>query len=69
MEIKSDKSSKYNKILSRMQDEFSKEESFYVLIRLYLTNNICFYSLCIIFRFIPILIISGDYIFHQIYPP
>ena len=62
MEIKSDKSSKYNKVLSRMQDEFSKEESFYILIRLYLTNNIYFYSLCIIFRFIPILIISGDYI-------
>ena len=62
MEITLDKASKLNNILLRMRKEFSIPEGFYITIRLYLTNNIYFYALCIILRFIPIIIISGDYI-------
>ena len=60
MEITLDKASKLNNILLRMRKEFSIPEGFYITIRLYLTNNIYFYALCIILRFIPIIIISGD---------
>ena len=61
MEIIIDKKSNYNDILSKVHKKFSIEEGFYIIIKLYLTNNTFFYVLCILFRFIPLIIISGDY--------
>ena len=55
------KRTKYNKILSRMKKQFSKEISLFIIIRLYLTNNIFYYILCVFFRFLPLIIMSGDY--------
>ena len=59
MEI--DKSSKYEEILTRIHKQFLLEEGFILIIRLYLTDNIFYYILCILFRFIPLIIISGNY--------
>ena len=53
---------KYNNILSRIKKNFSIAEGFFIIIRLYLTNNIFYYILCIIFRFISLIITSGDYL-------
>ena len=60
MEIKIGKQTKYNNILNRMQNQFSFREGLYLIIRLYLTNNVFFYILAILLRFIPILLISGN---------
>ena len=55
--------SKYNDILNRIHKKFLLEEGFYLTLKLYLTNNIFFYILCILFRLIPliIIIIPGNY--------
>ena len=53
---------KYKKILSRINKKFSIEEGFYIIIKLYLTNNVFYYILCILFRFVSLIIISGDYL-------
>ena len=62
MEIKSKNQIKYSNILSRMHKNFSILEGFFIIIRLYLTNNIIFYFISILLRFIPLIIISGDFI-------
>ena len=61
MSIKYNENRKYQDLLARTQKQFNIQESLYLIIRLYLTNNISFYILCIIFRFIPLLIIVGNY--------
>jgi hypothetical protein len=61
MEIKFNKNTKYHDLLARTQKQFTIQEGLYLIIRLYLTNNILFYILCILFRFIPILILIGNY--------
>ena len=61
MEIKFNKNTKYHDLLARTQKQFTIREGLYLIIRLYLTNNILFYILCILFRFIPLLIIIGNY--------
>ena len=61
MEIESKNQIKCINILSRMQKNFSFIEGFFLTIRLYLTNNIIFYSIGILLRFIPLIIISGDF--------
>ena len=61
MEIKFNKNTKYHDLLARTQKQFTIQEGLYLIIRLYLTNNILFYILCILFRFIPLLIIVGNY--------
>ena len=53
---------KYENILSRINKKSSIEEGFYIIIRLYLTDNIFYYFLCVLNRFIPLIILSGDYI-------
>ena len=53
---------KYKNILSRINKKFSIEEGFYIIIKLYLTNNVFYYILCILFRFVSLIIISGDYL-------
>ena len=60
MEIKFEKQSKYNNILNRMQNGFSFREGLYLIIRLYLTNNVFYYIASVLFRFVPILLISGN---------
>ena len=58
-----DKESNYNKILFRMKKIFLKKGGLFIIIRLYLTNNIFYYTLCIFFRFIPLITISIDFNF------
>ena len=61
MELLYDKTLKYSNILSRIQKRISIEEGYFIIIRLYLTNNTFYYFLCILFRFVSLLIISGDF--------
>ena len=57
-----DEKIKYINILNRIHKKISfEEEGFFIMIRLYLTNNSFYYFICILFRFIPLIIISGDY--------
>ena len=58
MELLYDKTLKYVNILSRIQKRTSIEEGYFIIIRLYLTNNTFYYFLCILFRFASLLIIS-----------
>ena len=60
MEIKIGKQTKYTNILNRIQNQFSIREGLYLIIRLYLTNNVFFYIIAILLRFVPILLISGN---------
>ena len=57
-----DKNSKYINIYNRIYKQFSGIEFLLIIKKQYFTNNICFYILCIFFRFIPLFILSGDYI-------
>ena len=52
---------KYDNILNRIQKSVSVNEGFFLIIKQYLTNNICYYFLCVLFRFIPLMILSGNY--------
>ena len=52
---------KYDNLLNRIQKSISVNEGFFLIIKLYLTNNICYYFLCVIFRFIPLMILIGNY--------
>ena len=56
-----DKKTNYVNILNRLQKKYSVYEGLLLMRRQYLTNNILYYFLCIIFRFIYLLSISGDY--------
>ena len=57
-----DKKVKYYNILNRIQKKYSIFEGFFIIIRLSLTDNSFYYSLSIIFRFIPLIIISGNFL-------
>ena len=61
MELLYDKTLKYVNILSRIQKRISIEEGYFIIIRLYLTNNTFYYFLCLLFRFVSLIIISGDF--------
>jgi len=52
---------KYDNLLNRIQKSVSVNEGFFLIIKLYLTNNICYYFLCVLFRFIPLMILIGNY--------
>ena len=52
---------KYDNLLNRIQKSVSVNEGFFLIIKLYLTNNICYYFLCVFFRFIPLMILIGNY--------
>ena len=52
---------KYDNLLNRIQKSISVNEGFFLIIKLYLTNNIFYYFLCVIFRFIPLMILVGNY--------
>ena len=55
------KNSKYYNILSRIQKKYSIYEGLFIIKKQYLTNNSFYYFLCIFFRFIYIISISGYY--------
>ena len=61
MELLYDKTLKYVNILSRIQKRISIQEGYFIIIRLYLTNSTFYYFLCIFFRFVSLIIISGDF--------
>ena len=61
MEMLYDKKLKYVNILSRIQKRISIEEGYFIIIRLYLTNSSLYYFLCILLRFVSLIIISGDF--------
>ena len=53
--------SKYFNILNRIQKKYSIYEGLFIIKKQYLTNNSFYYFLCIFFRFIYIISISGNY--------
>ena len=53
--------SKYIDILNRLQKHSSQKNIFFFIIKQNVSNNIVYFFLCIIFRFIHLIIISGDY--------
>ena len=55
------KNSKYYNILNRIQKKYSIYEGLFIIKKQYLTNNRFYYFLCIFFRFIYIIPLSGDY--------
>lgn len=55
------KKSKYINLLNRIQKQFATYEGILILKNQYLINNIFYYILCIIFRFIHILSFVGEY--------
>ena len=59
---KYDDNSKYYNIYNRFEKKFSSFESFIIIKNLFFTDNIIYYFFCIIFRFISLIILSGDYI-------
>ena len=61
MNDKFDRKSNYNDILNRIQKKFSTYEGLLILKKQYLTNNVFYYFLTLIIRFIHILLFCGDY--------
>ena len=55
------KKSKYYNILNRIQKKYSIYEGLFIIKKQYLTNNSSYYFLCVFFRFIYIISLSGDY--------
>ena len=55
------KKSKYYNILSRIQKKYSIYEGLFIIKKQYLSNNSFYYFLCMFFRFIHIISMSGDY--------
>ena len=53
--------SEYNDILNRMQKKYEHTEGFFVTMKQYFTNNTFYYFLCLIFRFVPLILLSGNY--------
>ena len=53
--------SKYYNVLNRIQKNYSVYEGLFIIKKQYLTNNSFYYLLCIFFRFIYIISISGYY--------
>ena len=62
MSEKYNDNSKYYNMYNRFQKNISSFESFIIIKNLYFTNNIIYYFFCMLFRFLPLFILSGDYI-------
>ena len=62
MENNFDDNTKYNNYLTLIKQKLSNKEGLFIIIRHYLVKSTFYYILCIIFRFIPLIVISGDYI-------
>ena len=61
-----DKKSKYTNIFNRIQKKFATYETIFLIKKLYFTNNIVYYFLCILTRFIDSIIFLGDFSFSNI---
>ena len=61
MEILNDQKTKYDIILNRIQKNGSNKEGFLLIIKQYLTNNIVYYIIYVLLRFIPLIILTGNY--------
>jgi len=55
------KTSKYTNILNRIQKKFSTYETIFLIKKLYFTNNIVYYFLCILTRFLNLISFLGDF--------
>ena len=55
------KKSKYINIFNRIQKKIHTYEGLFMIKKLYFTNNIIYYFLCILSRFIYLISFSGDY--------
>ena len=55
------KKSKYINIFNRIQKKIATYEGIFMIKKLYFTNNIMYYFLCILSRFIYLISFSGDY--------
>ena len=62
MNFENDKYNKYIKLLSRIEKQFSPIEGLLIMIRSYSANNIYYYIFCVIFRFLFLIMLSGNYI-------
>ena len=62
MNVSLDKNSKYNNILNRIQKKYITFEGIFILKKMYLTNNIIYYFLCVLFRFVHLASFSGNYV-------
>ena len=56
-----DKNSKYVNVLKRIRKKNSNYEGFLLIKKYYLTNNLFYYVLCILFHFIHLISISGNF--------
>ena len=56
-----DKNAKYNNIFNRICKRCSNNEIIFIIKRQYFTNNTFYYFLCVVFRFIHLISLSGDY--------
>ena len=56
-----DKKSIYNNILNRIRKKSITYEGVFIVKKIYFTDNIFFYFLCILFRFIHLFVFSGNY--------
>ena len=54
---------KYINIFNRIQKKFSTFEGILIIKKQYFTDNTFYYFLCILFRFIHLLIVSGDFLY------
>ena len=52
---------KYNHMFNRIQKRFSTYECLLIIKKLYFTDKTFYYFLCVLFRFIPLIILSGDF--------
>ena len=51
----------YINILNRLQKKYFVIEGFLITFKYYFTNNIFYYYVCMIYRFIPLILLSGNY--------
>ena len=57
------KTSKYTNIFNRIQKKFTTYETIFLVKKLYFSNNIVYYFLCILTRFINLISFLGDFAF------
>ena len=51
----------YINIINRLQKKYFVIEGFLITFKYYFTNNIFYYYVCMIYRFIPLILLSGNY--------
>ena len=51
----------YKNIFNRIEKKYSKDEGLIIMKKLYFTNNLFYYYLCLLLRFVHLISFSGDY--------